>query len=272
MPHYVYRIDIINTTLYYFGKRTSKVDILRDNYTGSGTQLLKYPTHHRLKTIISEHTSSEEAYIAEKLIIGDLWKTDPNCLNQKPGGKGAPAGENHHWFGKPSAYGKTGKDHHAYGVKRSEEDVAKITEGLKARNASVYLRGENHPGFGKTRSEETKRKLSQKNKGRILGPFTEEHKAKISKGLSGYEKSKEHQQKISAALKGKPRTLEVTKKVALANTGKKRPLNAIQQTAEANRGRKNARLSCLLCHKETDTSNFNRWHKQCFIVPLSKND
>ena len=270
MFHYIYRIDIANTDLYYFGKRSSKIDIKKDRYTGSGTKLLTFPGSQRIKTIISEHSSSEEAFSAEKIIIGDLWKTDPNCLNQKPGGKGAPSGEDHHWFNKPSTYCKSGQEHHAFGKERSEEVCKRISEGQQLRDKSTYLSGENHPGFGKERSIETKQKLSAKNKGKIIGPFSEDHKAKISLGLSGYKKSKEHQQKIGEALKGKTRPKEVVDKIAFANTGKIRPLDAIQRTAEANRGRKNLRLSCLCCRRETDTSNFNRWHRQCFIDLSSK--
>jgi hypothetical protein len=232
MFHYIYRIDIANTDLYYFGKRSSKIDIKKDRYTGSGTKLLTFPGSQRIKTVISEHSSSEEAFSAEKIIIGDLWKTDPNCLNQKPGGKGAPSGEDHHWFNKPSAYCKSGQEHHAFGKERSEEVCKKISEGQQLRDKSTYLSGENHPGFGKERSIETKQKLSAKNKGKVIGPFSEDHKAKISLGLSNHVRTPEHQARINQSLEGK-------------RTGNKIPP---------------ALKECPHCLRDIDVRNFSRYH------------
>mgnify|MGYP003342547555 CR=1 FL=1 len=38
------------------------------------------------KEILSFYESSDAAYDAEKILIGDLWKTDLLCKNEKPGG------------------------------------------------------------------------------------------------------------------------------------------------------------------------------------------
>lgn len=186
MFHYVYRIEIPGTSLFYIGKRSSKLPPNIDRYKGSGTEVSKYK--HRVKFILEECSSSVEAYAREKTILGDQWKTNDDCLNQKPGGKGAPAGKDHHWFGKPSAYRKRGADHHAFGKPRADEICDKISVGQNARLPETYLRGEKHPGFGKTRAHETKGKISKTKTGVKLGPQSEEHTQKISKALREYSR------------------------------------------------------------------------------------
>lgn len=232
MQHYVYKIIVTGTDLYYIGKHSTRKSPENDGYFGSGSKLRTYPIKTRAKIILETFESSKSAFEGEKRIIGDLWKTDPNCLNSKPGGKGAPSGEDHHWYGKPTAYTKRGSEHHLFGKKRAPDVVDKITKGLRARQASVYLRGENHPGFGKSRSAETKQKLSIKNKGRILGPFSDEHKQKISASLTGYKRSAEHQAKIDAALLGR------------------RPGNTTPPPMRL----------CDHCQREIDVRNFGRYH------------
>ena len=49
--------------------------------------------------------------------------------------------------------------------------------------------GANNPNFGNTMSEKNKKIISEKNKGRLLGPLTENHKQKISNALKGVPKT-----------------------------------------------------------------------------------
>lgn len=233
MNHYVYKTCILGTNLYYIGKRSTHGEIYRDHYTGSGTLLLKHGKSLHQKTIISIHDSSDEAYLAEAILLGNLWKVDPNCLNRKPGGKGAPAGEDHHWFGKPTAYCKKAEEHHAFGKVRDDLTRTKISDGQLLRSPSTYLRGESHPLFGKPRPESVRRAIAEKLTGRKLEPFSEAHKKKISKGLTGYKRTEEHQARLNEALKGR-------------RTGNPNPP---------------ARLCCCVCHKEVDVRNFSRHHK-----------
>lgn len=68
MYHYIYRIDFLHPNhfgKYYIGKRT--VDTYR-------------------KTIIELNNSKEDNAKREAYWIGNLWKTDPLCMNQEPGG------------------------------------------------------------------------------------------------------------------------------------------------------------------------------------------
>jgi hypothetical protein len=188
MYHYVYKIEIPGTSLFYIGKRSSKLPPEIDPYMGSGTEVLKYKM--RVKFILETCSSELEAYSREKAILGDQWKTNDDCINQKPGGKGAPSGKDHHWFGKTSAYKQTGKDHHAFGKTRSKEICDKISAGQQQRDSSTYLRGEDHPGFGKNRPTEVRAKISEKKTGVKLGPQSEDHVRKISEALKSHIRPK----------------------------------------------------------------------------------
>lgn len=74
---------------------------------------------------------------------------------------------------------------------------------------------------GKKRTEETKRKISESNKGKVLGPLSDEHRKKVSESLQGNknpfygkqhspELKKQMNVKTSATLKGKrPKNLDM---------------------------------------------------------------
>jgi hypothetical protein len=84
------------------------------------------------------------------------------------------SGKNNPW------YGVYGEGHPAYGVHRSEETKAKISQALS---------GENHYFYGKHHSEETKRKISDAISGKnhpLYGkPCSDERKQKISQAMMG---------------------------------------------------------------------------------------
>ena len=155
---YTYRVDCTAVgweDYYYFGQH--KTDNLDDGYKGSGTKLIeyykKYPNDYKFTTL-AFYTNKTELNIAEQNLIGDLWKTDPYCLNCKPGGAGGSAG------GFKRGHGVN------RGRKLSEEHRRKISESHK----------------GKHLSDETKHKLSEVNRGRKL---SEEHRRKISESHKG---------------------------------------------------------------------------------------
>lgn len=110
--YYTYKIILLKGTLagkYYYGQHIT--DKLKDYYTGSGTVLKDYYKKYRAtegvtytKEILKFYNDSEELDKAEEVLIGDLWKTDPNCLNLKPGGSRPPLvsfpGELNPFYGK----------------------------------------------------------------------------------------------------------------------------------------------------------------------------
>ncbi len=98
MTHYVYKIIFLQGRLkgkYYIGKRSFDGIIEKDRYCGSGKVCDDYfKTHKRKlnetykKEILKVCDSEDEAYLIEEKMLGDLYETDENCVNVKPGGKG----------------------------------------------------------------------------------------------------------------------------------------------------------------------------------------
>lgn len=76
------------------------------------------------------------------------------------------------------------------GILRNRTDGGEGTEGIIPWNK------------GKTLEDEKYKIAGRKNKGRIAGPFSDEHKQKISSALAGKSKSDEHRKKLSEAGKG----------------------------------------------------------------------
>lgn len=97
--HYLYKITCLCGSFkdhYYIGKRSSrKSDILHDCYYGSGEKLRryykKYPPELGVtitKEILEINPTKEINAQREKEVIGDLYLTDPMCLNLMEGGNG----------------------------------------------------------------------------------------------------------------------------------------------------------------------------------------
>lgn len=97
--HYIYKIIFLKGSpenRYYYGKRSFYgISIEDDKYTGSGNfcfaYFKKYGTiegETYIKEIIEENPDIDTNRDRENFWIGDLWKTDPLCMNQCPGGKG----------------------------------------------------------------------------------------------------------------------------------------------------------------------------------------
>lgn len=88
--HYTYKLTFKeDPRFYYFGKRsTNYVD--DSFYQGSGTTIRDYRARYGkdcfLKEILHYHSTCQEALEEEKRLVGNLWKEDPFCLNNCPGG------------------------------------------------------------------------------------------------------------------------------------------------------------------------------------------
>lgn len=96
MIYYIYKITLLKGNLeghYYIGKH--KTDKENDYYCGSGVIVKDYYKKYGkkkgvtfTKEILEYNPSEEVNNHREKEIIGDLYKTDPLCLNLKYGGEG----------------------------------------------------------------------------------------------------------------------------------------------------------------------------------------
>lgn len=99
VTHYIYKITCLCGSFkdhYYIGKRSSrKRDIMNDSYYGSGEKLRRYYKKYApelgvtiTKEIIEINPTKEINAEREREIIGNLYLTDPLCLNLMEGGNG----------------------------------------------------------------------------------------------------------------------------------------------------------------------------------------
>lgn len=89
MFHFTYRLNLKeDPRYYYYGKHST--NSISDRYTGSGTTVKEFKKEKGRDcfnlTILNFFSTSEEALSEEEKLVGDLWKTDPYCLNRYPGG------------------------------------------------------------------------------------------------------------------------------------------------------------------------------------------
>ena len=195
--HYIYKIILLCGKLagkYYYGKHTTSNP--KDGYAGSGKIVVDYFKKYGrkknityIKEIIEYNSTMEINAEREKIIIGDLWKTDPNCLNCCEGGE--IGGLSHTVWNK--------------GVKGclSEETIKKMSnakkgkqspfKGVTGRYTEETLKKISEAGKGRIVSDETRKKLSEAGKGRVV---SEETRKKISESNTGKKVSEETKKKM----------------------------------------------------------------------------
>jgi hypothetical protein len=90
MHYLVYKTTNTKTFRYYIGAH--RTDNLNDSYLGSGVELNgdieAYGVDAFSREILEECSTAHEMYERERILIGDLWSSDPLCYNLRPGGKG----------------------------------------------------------------------------------------------------------------------------------------------------------------------------------------
>jgi len=103
------------------------------------------------------------------------------------------------------------------GFKHTEEAKKKIGDAHRGKVVSAETRQKLSEHFtGYTFSEERNAKIAVAHTGKKRAPFTEEHRANISKVNTGRVYTEERNAKISSALKGKPKSPEHRAKIAAA--------------------------------------------------------
>lgn len=175
--YYTYKVQCIAVgweDYYYLGQHTT--NNLDDGYKGSGTKLQEYykqyPDDYTF-TILAFYKDKTELSIAEQKLIGDLWKTDPYCLNSASGGS---------W----SRNLKIAHDLQC-GKPLKEETKRKLSEALKGKKKpkrtkehslkiSNSLKGKIGPNKGKKFSEEHKSKISETKRGASPSPNKGKHR------------------------------------------------------------------------------------------------
>lgn len=162
---------------YYLGQHITTD--LTDGYKGSGKELgkyyEKYPDDYTF-TILEFYSNKTELNIAEQKLIGDLWKTDPYCLNCTSGGTGGS------WSRNLAIAHENRR-----GKSLSEETKRKLSETLKGKKKpkrtqehslkiSNSLKGKIGPNKGKKFSEDHKRKISETKRGASPSPNKGRHR------------------------------------------------------------------------------------------------
>lgn len=183
--HYLYELRLKSDPRYYYrGKHST--NNLEDGYLGSGSQVKllrkQYGEDCFTKVIVRFCNSLQEVLTEEEQYVGDLWKSDPFCLNLTPGGAfqgkfdmtGVPKSEHTREL---SRQGRLGKRH----TEETKERISKTKKGTKL-------------------SEETRLRMQ---KARLGKPRPVSVAEKVSKALSGRPKSKEHVEKIRACKVGR---------------------------------------------------------------------
>ncbi len=107
--YYTYKITAADSDKYYYGvshvkKANATVeDCLNDGYFGSGgkhssNKFANWKSKHIFsleKTVLNRYERKASALLAEKILIGEAWKTNDLCLNSVPGGVGSAANGSH---------------------------------------------------------------------------------------------------------------------------------------------------------------------------------
>jgi hypothetical protein len=158
--YYTYSL-LFNNGDYYLGKHsTTTID---DGYTGSGKKLKERNDPFEF-TILEYYNSIDELNLAEDKLIGDLWYTDPKCLNMTSGGHGG-------WDGCNATLDRSYMLTEEYRQRKREDAIRLQKEGkLRKFTKEDSIKGtkrmlELYPQgtfLGKTHTEETKNKIGLK--------------------------------------------------------------------------------------------------------------
>ena len=150
MLHFVYKTIIKETGEYYIGKHSA--NNINDRYIGSGVSILeKVDKSTPVEFKILEYAkTSDDAYILEEKILGDLYKVDPLCLNRVKGGK------------RGYANNRKGKSHSIEWRQKISKSNSKPKEGiaLEATRNNAKLGAEARRGMKDSDEVKAKRAAS----------------------------------------------------------------------------------------------------------------
>jgi group I intron endonuclease len=182
--YYVYVTTNIISGKQYVGDRSCNGDPYKDQYLGSGLNIVKaikkYKKENFKKEILEFFDSKQDAFDGQEKYINKFNTLIPNGYNISPLG-----------------------GHNAMGC-LSEETKKKISESNKGKHYKNGMYGKKMSEFAKakikkaktgtTLSKETKKKISESNKGK---KHTEEYKKLMSEKLKGRKFSEETLKKMS---------------------------------------------------------------------------
>lgn len=159
--YYTYRV-LFNNGDYYLGQHIT--DNLEDGYTGSGKKLNER-TDPFTFDILEYYNSAKELNIAEAELIGDLWYTDPKCLNMKEGGTGGWSAVNQNLDRSYMLTEEYREKMRQTAIRLHEEEKIPSFPKHASKLGTKRLKQLYPQGtfLGKTHTEETKNKIGLKN-------------------------------------------------------------------------------------------------------------
>jgi group I intron endonuclease len=213
--YYIYKITLLCGSLsnhYYYGmhkRKSLNIDPLDDKYYGSGkivnNYYEKYPFEQgvtAIKEIVEYNDTKKENAEREEHYIGNLWETDPLCLNLKAGGIGGGGKwsdeQRKKYLSTMTGHITTDETKEKIskantGKKRTAEAKAKMSAAKKGKSTS--WKGKHHTiesneknrlsHIGKKHTEEWKKNMSEKMKGIPHPSPSEETRRKISEANKG---------------------------------------------------------------------------------------
>ena len=196
--YYIYKIYFLcgfPSGRYYIGKRTYRgYEINNDQYTGSGNFCKSYFNKYGeisgvtyIKEIIEINPSNKINLEREKILIGNLWKTDPLCMNMMPGGIGSKERK-----GRIPTPEEIAKRIESFKKSKSFHKKRSPFTGESKQKISKALMG-NKNGLGRIISEKTKQKIREKTgklvyqfdlDGNFISKYESIHEA--AKAVNGY--------------------------------------------------------------------------------------
>ena len=139
---------------------------------------------------------------------------------------------------------------------------------------SESCKGENHPLYGRILTDDQKEQIRVRqsgvtnsmfgkepwNKGKKLGPLTDDHKHKMSQSLKGTVFTEERIKNMSKGMQGIPKSEEHKEKIRQSRLGVRKPSDVVEKTAAKLRGRPQQQVTCPYCDKTGGLSCMKRWH------------
>lgn len=165
MNRYIYKITHVPSGKNYIGQRCCHCPIEEDRYWGSGTDWKLFfksnPIEEFKKQILAIAKTNENLSDLEKRFVGDLYKTDPLCMNLISGG------------GLPTELSPKSRSRISQALKGRPSPLRGTTfEKEHKRRISISMKGNENGKFTKgiKRSEEFKKNVSIRQKKRFENP------------------------------------------------------------------------------------------------------
>lgn len=252
--YYIYKITLLCGSLanhYYYGKHKMKENRhnpLTDGYFGSGTIVKDYFKKYGktrnvtfIKEIVEYNNTEEENAKREKIIIGDLYITDPLCLNLKEGGEGGQYSEEARAKISKALKGYVHSEESRKHMSEAHIGKSPSNKGVPQTEKAKIKNSEAHKGIRLT--ENTKKKISEALNGIKRGPMSENHKEKISEALKGRKRTEISRLKQSETLKGRKLSEDWRKNIGNSHKGFKHTKESIDKMRNTN---KNKAIVCIL--------------------------